>query len=399
MTWGLGKFGAVITTGALLGGVVVGCAGPQPGSSPTPLPVCEPTRPLAPKDGILAGVNLDWEHETLEQYAANLGSRPAVTVTFTDFPMSDTDQKNVDAAFEQIRANGGTMLLTLEPKQGLASVTSEKADELASALARFNNAGVPVIVRFAHEMNGSWYPWGQQPAAYVAAYQRVAEAVHTKAAGTAMMWAPNYGGGYPFSGGKYEAVTGSPDFAALDTDKDGAITGSDDPYAPYYPGDNAVDWVGMSLYHWGNTYPWGANVIPEPGKFLQQLTGTYNGAGGNDLAVPDFYADYGTARNKPVAIPETAALTVASGEGADVLAIKEAWWGQLFDPAIPKDYPALKMINWFEWDKNEVEVKATVDWTATKDPLVREAYTAALPDWFTFAETPEKCTPAESAAS
>lgn len=389
----------MIVTGALLGGSVGGCAGPQPGTSVTPLPVCEPTPPVVPKDGILAGVNLDWEHETLEQYAANLGRRPAVTVTFTDFPMSDTDQKNVNAAFEQIRANGGTMLLTLEPKQGLASVTSEKAEELASMLARFNGAGVPVIVRFAHEMNGSWYAWGQQPAAYVAAYQRMADAVHSQAAGSAMMWAPNYGGGYPFSGGQYEAVAGSPDFAALDTDKDGAITGADDPYAPYYPGDDAVDWVGMSLYHWGNTYPWGANVIPEPGKFLQQLTGTYNGAGGNDLAIPDFYADYGTARNKPVAIPETAALTVAPGEGAAVLAIKEAWWGQLFDPSIPRDYPALKMINWFEWDKNEVEVKATVDWTATKDPQVREAYTAALPDWFTFAEAPAKCSPAESAAS
>lgn len=399
MTWGFGKFGAVITTGVLLGGCVAGCAGPQPGTPATPLPVCEPTPPSAPTDGILAGVNLDWEHETLEQYAANLGRRPAVTVTFTDFPMSDTDKRNVDAAFEQIRANGGTMLLTLEPKLGLASVTSEEADELASTLARFNNAGVPVIVRFAHEMNGSWYTWGQQPAAYVAAYQRMADAVHAKAAGSAMMWAPNYGGGYPFSGGQYQALAGSPDFAALDSDKDGAITGADDPYAPYYPGDDAVDWVGMSLYHWGNTYPWGANVIPEPGKFLQQLTGSYNGAGGNDLAVPDFYADYGTARNKPIAIPETAALTVASGEGADALAIKEAWWGQLFDPAIPRDYPALKMINWFEWDKNEVEVKATVDWTATKDPKVRDAYTATLPDWFTFAQTPAPCSPVESADS
>ncbi len=170
----------MIITGTLLGGVVGGCAGPQPGTSVTPLPVCEPTPPVVPKDGILAGVNLDWEHETLEQYAANLGRRPAVTVTFTDFPMSDTDQKNVNAAFEQIRANGGTMLLTLEPKQGLASVTSEKAEELASMLARFNGAGVPVIVRFAHEMNGSWYAWGQQPAAYVAAYQRMADAVHSQ---------------------------------------------------------------------------------------------------------------------------------------------------------------------------------------------------------------------------
>ncbi|SKB39744.1 Beta-mannanase [Arthrobacter sp. 31Cvi3.1E] len=399
MIWGARKLFAAVTGAALLGSSLSACVGPQPGSTTSPLPTCRAAFPSAPPEGILAGVNLDWEHETLEQYAANLGQRPAVTVTFTDFPMSGTDRGNVEAAFEQIRANGGTMLLTLEPKQGLASVTPEVAVELSTMLARFNNAGVPVIVRFAHEMNGSWYAWGQQPTAYVAAYQRVATAVHAKAAGSAMMWAPNYGGGYPFSGGKYQAVAGTPEFAALDTNKDGEVTGVDDPYAPYYPGDDAVDWVGMSLYHWGNTYPWGANVIPEQGKFLQQLTGNYNGAGGDDLAVPDFYTEYGTARNKPVAIPETAALTVASGEGADALAIKEAWWGQLFDPAIPTDYPALKMINWFEWDKNEVEVKATVDWTATKNPQVREAYTAALPDWFTFADAPAACSPAGDAPS
>ncbi len=28
-----------------------------------------------------------------------------------------------------------------------------------------------------------------------------------------------------------------------------------DPYAPYYPGDAATDWVGMSLFHWGSGYP------------------------------------------------------------------------------------------------------------------------------------------------
>jgi hypothetical protein len=399
MTWGPQKIGAVIAAGIVLGSCLSACVGSQPGATPPPLPTCQPTPPSASTDGILAGVNLDWEHETLEQYAKNLGERPAVTVTFTDFPMADTDKRNVDAAYEQIRANGGTMLLTLEPKLGLATVTPEVAEELASTLARFNNAGVPVIVRFAHEMNGSWYAWGQQPTAYVAAYQVVATAIHAKAPGSAMMWAPNYGGGYPFSGGKYEAVAGTPDYALLDTDKDGEVTGADDPYAPYYPGDAAVDWVGMSLYHWGNTYPWGANVIPEPGKFIQQLTGNYNGAGGNDLAVPDFYTEYGAKRNKPVAIPETAALTTASGEGANPLAIKEAWWGQLFDPAIPRDYPELKMINWFEWDKNEVEVKGVVDWTSTKDPEVREAYTSALPDWFKFAPAPEACTPAQDGGS
>ena len=64
---------------------------------------------------------------------------------------------------------------------------------------------------------------------------------------------------------------------------------SDDPYSPYYPGDAAVDWVGMSLYHWGNAYPWGENEIPEAGKFIAQLTGTYDGLNGDDSPLPDFY--------------------------------------------------------------------------------------------------------------
>ncbi|MFF2318190.1 glycoside hydrolase family 26 protein [Arthrobacter sp. NPDC058097] len=352
-----------------------------------------PGTQLAPASGILSGVNLDWEHETLAQYTKGLGRRPAVVVSFTHFPFTAADETNLEAAYGQVRADGGILLLTLEPRKGLAAVTQAATDELAGTLDRFNKTGVPVIVRFAHEMNGSWYEWGQEPAEYKAAFRRVAGSIHRLAPGSATMWAPNYGGGYPFAGGAHQAVAGTAAAAALDTNGDGAVTGADDPYAPYYPGDDAVDWVGMSLYHWGNTYPWGANVVPEPGKFLQQLTGNYNGDGGNDLAVPDFYGEYGTQRGKPVAIPETAALSVPSRGGAKELAIKQAWWRQLFDARIPKDYPQLKMINWFEWNKNEVEVKAVVDWRSAGTPAIAKAYTAELPEWFQFAAAPKECTP------
>jgi hypothetical protein len=245
-------------------------------------------------------------------------------------------------------------------------------------------------------MNGSWYEWGQQPTAYKAAFRTVADSVHHNAPGSATMWAPNYGGGYPFAGGLFGAAPGSEDFAALDTNHDGTLTMADDSYAPYYPGDDAVDWVGMSLYHWGSTYPWGANVLPEKGKFLQQLTGSYNGAGGNDVDVPDFYTEYGAGRHKPVAIPETAALysPSAAGTGANELDLKSAWWKQLVDPTIPQAYPQLKMINWFEWNKTEVEVKGTVDWRAAGSPGIRDAYLQALPSWFTFAGPPPHCNPA-----
>jgi Glycosyl hydrolase family 26 len=372
------------------------CAG-QPSQDPAPPSttacVMSDGARLAPSSGILSGVNLDWGHQTLEQYSASLGRRPAVAVSFAPFPFAASDTANVEAAYEQVKLDGGTLLLTLEPRQGLAAVTQAAADRLAGTLDGYNKAGVPVIVRFAHEMNGSWYEWGQQPAEYKAAFRRVADSIHRLAPGSATMWAPNYGGGYPFTGGQHQVAAGGTDAAELDTDHDGAVTAADDPYAPYYPGDDAVDWVGMSLYHWGNTYPWGANVLPEPGKFIQQLTGTYNGAGGNDSAVPDFYADYGATRGKPVAIPETAALVVEGGGGAAELDIKRAWWGQLFDPRLQKDYPELKMINWFEWNKKEAEVKATVDWRAAGTPGVRDAFVAELPEWFKFADDAPHCAP------
>lgn len=386
---------ALAHTLLLAGTVLTGCSSPQsPEAVPTG-PPCVVATDLVPATGVLSGVNLDWQNGTVAEYASRLGRRPAVVVYSTAFPLPEDGKQNVDAAVGQIKANGGILLLTLEPHDGLDAVTPGKAEELALQLAGYNNAGVPVVVRFGQEMNGGWFPWGQQPAAYIAAFRTVADAVHRIAPGSDMMWAPNYGGGYPFDGGQYRAKAGTVDAGSLDTDGDGAVTVADDPYRPYYPGDDAVDWVGMSLYHWGTTYLSGTNVVPKEGKFLQQLTGTYNGVGGDERNVPDFYADYGTARNKPVAIPETAALSIPSRGGDDELAIKQAWWRQLFDPAIPRDYPALKMVNWIEWEKLEVDldVKAEVNWTVAKEDTVRDAYIADLPEWFTSAAEPQACTP------
>jgi hypothetical protein len=50
------------------------------------------------------------------------------------------------------------------------------------------------------------------------------------------------------------------------------------------------------------------------------------------------------------------------------------------------------MINWFERDREEPEVKTRVDWTATKAPAVRDAFKAALPDWLRFGPA-QSCKP------
>jgi hypothetical protein len=355
-----------------------------------------PAADLVPATGAMLGVNLDWGSESLSDYADKLGRQPSVAVSFSGIPMSDEDEVNVRGAADQVRANGGMLLLTLEPHAGLTAVTPEVGERLAALAAEINRQGVPVIVRFAHEMNGSWYEWGQQPTAYIAAFRMVAKALRDGAPGTATMWAPNNAGGYPFAGGASAAAPGTDDFALLDTDGDGVLTIADDAYAPYYPGDDVVDWVGMSLYHWGSAYPWGENEMPEEGKFAAQLTGTYNGLGGDETAAPDFYQTYAVEHGKPLAIPETAALVVRDGDEEQELAIKRAWWRQVLSEDNATRFPQLKMVNWFEWDKFEPEVGSNVHWSVANTPDIRKAFVADLPIWLAAPPAPEECAPVES---
>jgi hypothetical protein len=267
-------------------------------------------------------------------------------------------------------------------------MTPESAAEFALTLVSANPLNVPILVRFGQEMNGSWYAWGQDPDGYIRAFRLLADAVHNRVPGAEMVWAPNYGGGYPFSGGAHEATPDQPGFALLDTNGDGVLSMADDPYLPYYPGDDVVDWVGMTLYHWGSVYPWGENEIPEPGKFIAQLTGTYSGLGGDDAAIPDFYQVFSVQHGKPVAITETAALYNTEAGGDDELSIKQAWWRQVFNRDTLIAFPGIKLINWFEHIKPEAEIgNAVVDWRVLGSDSIANPFKADLPvDLLTFAD-------------
>jgi hypothetical protein len=335
---------------------------------------------LEPASGAYFGVNLDWVSDSPSAFNQRLGLKAIVFVDFFKFPLGNDEIYNLDSAIKKVAGVGGMLVITLEPTLGLEAVDQAACNSLAELVSSYNNMGVSTFIRFAHEMNGSWYPWSQQPLAFIRAFRLLADTVHQKAPRAAMMWAPNYGGGYPFTGGKFVVKPGSADFNLLDTDHNGRLDMKDDPYAPYYPGDGYVDWVGMSLYHWGNQYPWGENEIPEAGKLLAQLTGNYRGLNGDDRQVPDFYADYHTRHNKPVAIPETAAFFNPLKGGVDELILKEFWWRQVYDSALLTAFPGLKMINWFEHAKNESEVGgALVDWRVTGSPLISQQLRADLP--------------------
>ncbi len=341
-------------------------AGPA-GATPT-----APRYPV-PADGRLAfGVHLDGAVDSPAAWTARTGTAAAQYGVFAAYPLTAAGRAQLEAQVAQVRAARAGLFLTLEPAAGLAGLTRADARALAQQLAAWNATGVPVLVRFAHEMNGSWYPWGQQPAGYQAAFRTVASAVHALAPGSAMVWAPTYAGGYPYAGGAWSAQPGSAAFAALDTDRDGRLTMADDPYRPYYPGDTAVDWVGLTLYHWGDRWPWGANDVPEPGKLLAQVTGTYRGLAGDERALPDFYGTWSARHHKPFVLAETAALFTVDPPvaGAGEEQVKGAWLAQVLDPALAGRLPQLKMVNWFEQRKTEAETGSTVDWRVATSPAL-----------------------------
>jgi len=342
---------------------------------------------LEPETGCYLGTHLDEVNDSVVQYEARMGYTPAAFGHFARLPLTAQERANLDAFIGQVKPGRGIAFVTLEPMDGLDAVTQAACDEIAALCAGYEAQGIGgIIIRFAHEMNGNWFPWGQRPILYKEKFRLFASRVHAATSRTAVMWAPNYGGQYPFGNGVNPAPQpGSADFIALDTDGNGTLSMSDDPYSPYYPGDDVVDWVGLTLTHWGNRFPWGENEIPEPRRFADSLQGNYNGQLGDERAVPDFYALFcgDAGHRKPLAMAETAAFfNTSRSDGASEFDIKQGWWTQVFNisgdtpngPDVANHFPKLKLVMWFDWRKVEGEAQNNVvDWSVSRDPN-REAF-------------------------
>ncbi len=356
-----------------------------------------PLARLEPARGVIAGVNLGWGSETAAAFNERTGWRHACYVDFSVFPKTG-GYLTLNGHIRQVAEVGGIYLITLEPEHGLAAIQEAEVDTFVTWCAGWAEKGASIMVRFAHEMNGAWYPWSMRPALYREKFRLVADRLHARLPEAAMLWAPNEAGYYPF--GHFREMTRSAylegghgteaDWALLDTNGDGVLL-QDDPYAPFYPGDDAVDWVGMTVYHWGTAYPWHFNTLPEADKFAQVLTGSYQGPNGDQTWAPDFYAEWAEGHGKPMMIPETGAFFrpgIASNAPSawppqqthDEVAIKTAWMEQVYSAAqLAARFPRLKGVNWFNHYKRENEAqKDFVDWTVTRQPMVLSNYQGML---------------------
>jgi beta-mannanase len=186
--------------------------------------------------------------------------------------------------------------------------------------------GRPILVRWGHEFNGNWYPWGiannnADPSRYVRAYRHVHDlVVATGARNVQWVWAFNNGS--------------SPDEAYNDP-------------ALAYPGDRYVDWVGIDGYNWGFGPSWDPT-----GDHWTTFDATFSAAYGKARAI---------APRKPVMIGEFA----STEDGGD----KAKWLEDMDSTLRSGAYPNLKLLTYFDLTKEE-------PWSPSSSPAALAAFTS-----------------------
>ena len=181
------------------------------------------------------------------------------------------------------------------------------------------NWGHPFFLRFNHEMNGWWYPWGEGKLSsgaivngnsagdFIRAWRHVHDIfVSVGATNVTWVWAPNHMGT-------------SSNYASLST---------------IYPGDAYVDWTGFSVY---NKYSTWAGLNP-----------LLTGSSGMTWFRNSYSLMLGVAPNKPMMLAEWA--SVEAGDGGTK---KAAWITDALTTQIPTNFPKIKAVVWMNWDINE----------------------------------------------
>lgn len=344
------------------------------------------------------GPHLPYPDDTPAAYVDRLGGLEASTYTLPiPYPLDTGAISQLTQYAELVAERGAVLVVDVQPGTRLQRLDApEVADEMATELAKLHDAfGSHVLLRFAPEMNGSWETWGQQPGAYVKAFRTLAEAMTavegrepTGSTGAGdwseMVWAPVYGSGYPYrrpdleggAQGALEEILRS-ERARADTNGDGELDTDDDPYAPYYPGDEWVDWVGLSMYRLGQSQGVRRNEVPPATEFRRRLEETWGYGVGGGLG--SFYDRFAVGHDRPMLV-ETAAFFNGEDPGPRALPVKRGWWTQVF--AAIEDYPRIAGISWLELARTEPEALQDdpVDWRVTARPRLARAFAADLAD-------------------
>lgn len=252
--------------------------------------------------------------QVIDDFASKIGRKPVVIHWYRNWD----EDLIVPRDLQTVAAHDAVPLITWEPYgHPLHSISGGSYDDYIHRQARDAAAqGSPMFVRYGHEMNGSWFPWGlhnngNTAGDYVAAWRHVVRIFRAEGANNVRFtWCPN--------------------------------TGSFDSL---YPGDDYVDWLCLDGYNWGAKWDsWDSW----------------------DTVFRDSYRHITHLSRKPLMIAETG----VNEEGGD----KAAWIRDTFTAATMSRYPRLRAVLLF--NKNQDGAVWRID---SSDSALR-AYRKALAD-------------------
>jgi hypothetical protein len=270
-----------------------------------------------------------WSRGEVQGAAAAAGHDPSIVLHYLGF--GDELQRE---HLQNVAGVGAISLLTWEPYDYRAGTANQSRfalrriidgdfdDHILRTARTIRDFERPVLVRFAHEMNGDWYPWservnGNRSGEYVAAYRHVHDLVTSAGAHNATwVWSPNveYTGSQPLGG--------------------------------LYPGHGYVDVVAVDGYNFGSSQSWSSWQGPA------QLFGP----------------TLSTVRSLAPGIPIIIGETGSSEAGGD----KAAWITELFDWLDTQG--DVRAIVWFHLDKE-------TDWRIDSSAASAEAFARGLSSW------------------
>ncbi|OCH81034.1 endoglucanase [Gordonia sp. UCD-TK1] len=271
---------------------------------------------------------------TFDRFAALAGALPELLHLY-----ASTRDSHPQVHLDTIHQLGATPVVTLEPwnprvgpyqpEFSLSSINAGQHDsDLDRWAADLGSWGHPLLLRFAQEMNGTWYPWsvglyGNTAAEYRAAWVRMHRIVRAQAPNVEFVWAPN------------------------------VLTDGTRDFEDCYPGDRFVDYLGLDGYNWGDTpgHQW-----QSPDKLFSQSLSTIRRL----------------APRLPMLLTE-----VGCAEGSRP-GDKARWMDQFFDLMLRNT--DVTGFLWFQTDKER-------DWRINSSLASTAAFRDGLAEWL---ETPRR---------
>ncbi|WP_299493127.1 glycosyl hydrolase [uncultured Shewanella sp.] len=277
-----------------------------------------------------------YKPENITEFESDINKDIAIINIFTNF---DYDWHTLRVQNTNIVAQGATPMITLEPTIAarpednlLPEIIAGDWDAyLEQWIADFriwiedrDDPNARIQLRFAHEFNGNWYPWSNDPEQYIPAWRHLHAKFEAAGVNQYVEWVWNVNN--------------------VDVDDYGDIT-------LYYPGRDVVDWTSIDGYNWGANY-----------SFSQWNTFTELFEEKYDLLMlhyphhPILIAEVGSA--EPSDIPEP--HRGQDGDNSDRHESKSRWITDMFTQLRTK-FQGIKGIIWFNinkelsWSLNETE--------------------------------------------